>query len=923
MTTETSTTLRFVGDWPWWAGLTGALLLGVLAWALYLRDVKGLSWWLRTSLPVLRATAVGLMVLMLSGPILHHRTVVGQLSRLLLFVDGSKSMDLSDPSMDPGRKIRILVQLGLLKEGVVSMQLPAALEALAAAELLVKRAKGALAADTSAWNDVLSSYAGKLSEAHEALKTGDLEVGKVASFEKDLALPAREIASREMRETKDRERVLGDLDRLSSVVERWRGEIATRFTQNIQGAGEGEASPVKAALQKFDTLPRWQRLQTLLMDSLPEGVMATLAKTHAVELFVLEGGKANKVAQTEARKAVLPIRLPSPISLHTDLAGGIMAMVGTGQEQAQRSAVVLFSDGQHNSGDSPIDAAKILSGRQMPIHTVGFGSQARPRDLAILKVEGPSSVFSGDRVRGAITLKDDMQAGQPFTVAIKDGDRVLWEQQLTTEGGKIRSVNFDFPIGELAQAKLGAQRAGVQTSGVPVEVAVSVSEVGGDLQLENNHASLRVRAITQRRKILLLDGRPRWETRYLRNMFERDEQWEINAVIANSNARELGLARGGKPEQFPPDFATLSTYDLIIIGEVPRAMLKEDELQWLQDFVAQRGGAIAFIDGARNYLRGYAGTPVEPLLPVEWKDLPVTGSITRLTLPDQVQSVSAFALVPERTQNLAVWEALRAPHWLSGATPLPGAEVLVQAKTQSAGREVVPAVVYRPFGAGKVLYHAFDDSWRWRYEVGDRNHVRYWNQMANWIAELPFAVRDKFISLDAGEITYQPGESADLRVRLRDGEGRPVTDSVVDAVLSRDGKRIATIRLAPDENAGGLFRGRTAALEPGNYEVHVESVAIAERDSLARTEFKVAAGDTGELAQLALNEDLLKQIATTSGGTYLREEQMPDLLKILAPISEGKVIETETVLWQSYWWFLPLIGLLTAEWVLRKRAGLP
>ena len=39
-------------------------------------------------------------------------------------------------------------------------------------------------------------------------------------------------------------------------------------------------------------------------------------------------------------------------------------------------------------------------------------------------------------------------------------------------------------------------------------------------------------------------------------------------------------------------------------------------------------------------------------------------------------------------------------------------------------------------------------------------------------------------------------------------------------------------------------------------------------------------------------------------------------------MSQGKVIESDTVLWQSWWWFTPLLGLLTAEWLLRKRAGM-
>jgi hypothetical protein len=206
--------------------------------------------------------------------------------------------------------------------------------------------------------------------------------------------------------------------------------------------------------------------------------------------------------------------------------------------------------------------------------------------------------------------------------------------------------------------------------------------------------------------------------------------------------------------------------------------------------------------------------------------------------------------------------------------------------------------------------------------VADQFHVKFWNQIANWIAELPFAVRDKFVSLDAGAITYQPGDSADIRVRLRDGEGKPVTNAAVDAVLFRDGRKVATIRLTPEENAGGLFRGRTAALEPGRYEVAVQSVAIPESELKARTEFKVEARATGELTELTLNEDLLRQMSLASGGEYLREEHVHRLPDLLAPMSQGKVIESDTVLWQSYWWFIPLILLLTIEWIIRKRVGL-
>jgi len=918
VTTEhTFTTLRFVGDWPAWVGITAAVVMGAAAWVLYRRDVTKLSSGINLLLPGLRTAAISMIVIMLSGPVLHHRTVIGELSRLLLFVDGSKSMTLTDASMDLGRKIRILQRLGLLREDAVNMDLPKASDALAEAQSIAASAATSQNVDTSEWNRILTDFAARMDEAHDLLtKSGAPD--RAEMFKRDLADPAHEIARREMRQIDDRERAARDISRLGQVTARWQNEVGEMFKKSISDIATGNGS-IQAALQKFDSMSRTERLQSLLLEG-EQKTLSKLAEHHQVELYELSGGAATKIWEPTTRDSTPPASLPKAEADLTNLSTGIKTSVGEGADKSQRGAVVLLSDGQHNDGESPVEVAKVLGGRQMPVFTIGFGSTTHPRDLAIIKVDAPEAVFFEDRVHGRIILKDDMPAGQPFTATISDGDKVLWQEKYFTEDKNVRPISFDFPISALVKDRMKNQKDGMQLSGVPLELKVAVSQLEGDREPENNFSSLRLRAVTQKRKILVLDGRPRWETRYLRNMFERDEQWEVNTVIAGVTRHDTGLPRGDKPEQFPSDNALLQSYDLIIFGDVPANLFKGDELQWIHDFVAQRGGAIIFIDGALNHLKEYSGTPLGPVLPVEWKGPGIREHITRLDLSDRAQSAAAFALAPDRAQNVDLWKSLRAPHWLSGATPLPGAEVLMEAEVPGAGK--VPAVVTRPFGAGRVIYQAFDDSWRWRYEVADLYHVRYWNQVCNWAAELPFAVRDKFVSLDAGSITYRPGDSADLRVRLRDGEGRPVTNTVVDAVLTKDGKRVATLRLSPDENAGGLFRGKTAALEPGEYEVGIESAAISERDTKARTSFKVQPRETGELTQLSMNEDLLRQIATASGGQYLREENIDRLLKFLAPMSQGRVIESDTALWQSYWWFLPIIALLTAEWIIRKRVGM-
>ena len=104
--------LRFTGDWNVWVGSVLALLLAAAAWMLYRRERFAMRPTLRWLLPLLRSLAVFLIVLMLVGPVLHHRKVIGQLSRLLLFVDGSQSMELTDKGLDLGRKVLILRRMG-------------------------------------------------------------------------------------------------------------------------------------------------------------------------------------------------------------------------------------------------------------------------------------------------------------------------------------------------------------------------------------------------------------------------------------------------------------------------------------------------------------------------------------------------------------------------------------------------------------------------------------------------------------------------------------------------------------------------------------------------------------------------------------------------------------------------------------------
>ena len=70
-----------------------------------------------------------------------------------------------------------------------------------------------------------------------------------------------------------------------------------------------------------------------------------------------------------------------------------------------------------------------------------------------------------------------------------------------------------------------------------------IEPVEGETRSDNNFKSFSFDAITKKNSVLIIDGRPRWETRYLRNVFDRDERWVVTAVFAGSGSAQPELPR--------------------------------------------------------------------------------------------------------------------------------------------------------------------------------------------------------------------------------------------------------------------------------------------------------------------------------------------------------------------------------------------
>ncbi len=692
-----------------------------------------------------------------------------------------------------------------------------------------------------------------------------------------------------------------------------------------------------AAVARFDRTTRSERAHGLLLEGAEQGLLGSLAGRFDIQLLALEGSGVRPLWESAEGLARLPSGLPECSGGLTDLlstglrkAASPVENAATGssngsqlEAEARSTAVVLLTDGQHNAPGSPIGLAKEMGDRRVPVYVVGYGATGAVPDLAVLSVEAPETVSFEDRVSGTLVLKDDMPPGQDFRVTVESQGKVLWEKTLVTSGRHVLRVPFDFPVAKPALEAQGGAPAGERRNVVPLAFEAKVEPLAGEREARNNVAGFLVRATAAKRRILLLDGRPRWDSLYVRNLFQRDSRWQVNALLLGGADPSERWPRGERSGMFPSRRELLDEYDAVIVGDLPSRSLSETEWQWLADFVAKRGGGLLFMDGQRRHLASHVSTPGWPLaalLPVEFvgEGDPRFALDGRLDLTERGRSLGVMVLDPAQVDPAAVWRKLRAPHWLSRVRALPGSETLLELEG-AGGRS--PALVWRQFGAGRVAYLAFDETWRWRSEVAEKHQERFWNQLIPAVAEPVLAAEDDKISLETDRFKYPVGATAEVRVRLRESLLKGGRDQPWRAVLRRDGQRVATVALGAEAGRLDLLRGLTAPLESGTYSVGVEAVG-EEGELPLHVTFDVGAQPVAELAELSLNEDLLKRIAEESGGKYLREEASSQLREMIASLETGRVVETETVLWQSYWWFSAVLLLLSIEWILRKRLGL-
>jgi hypothetical protein len=694
--------------------------------------------------------------------------------------------------------------------------------------------------------------------------------------------------------------VIIDDSQSMTVADRYDEKSAKSLQERMKRAG------VEAAeLQRF-------RLAQMLLLERNAALLRGIGDSYKLRTYFLTGPRLT--AASDVKGAVEEIRKAEAHGEYTRLGAGVRDVLDDLRGSAP-AAIVLLTDGANTDGPPLAEGAASAQRRGVPLFCVGLGSEQPVRDLKLSDLLVEDVVFVGDVVPFECKLTGVGFQGAKVNVVLREKDKpdpLAKAEVAVTPDDRPQPVRLIY-----RPEKVGR-----------FEYVVEVEPQPGELQTENNRQSHAVEVRKEKVRVLLAQGYPNFEYRYLRNMLERDETVELNTVLQEADFEHAEQDQAAL-RVFPERKEELFSYDVIILGDVNPALLSAAAQQSLADFVDQpgKGGAIVLIAGPQYMPLGFRNTPLAKLMPFELGGVRPPDPAAEISEGYSVQPTDlGFALPPMQLgdtpeESRAIWEHLPDLYWLLETPDLKlGARVLAETskRTTADGRNL-PVIVMQYVGAGKVLFHATDETWRWRYRVGDVYYARYWIQMIRYLSRSKLAESGRSAVLSTDRREFSPGEQVRLRVRFADERLAPAEDDGVTVVLEQAGRQ--TQKVALRRTAGrGTFEGVLTRPTPGSYHAwmaipHVEGGAPA-------VDFTVMP-PAGEFAQIRMDAQALREAAATTGGKYYTVETAAKLLDDLPP---GRQVPIETLpslpLWNRWPVLLAFLALIIAEWVMRKRRGM-
>ncbi|MFW5682310.1 MAG: hypothetical protein ACOC1G_04830 [Phycisphaeraceae bacterium] len=568
------------------------------------------------------------------------------------------------------------------------------------------------------------------------------------------------------------------------------------------------------------------------------------------------------------------------------------------------SSVLVLSDGRDSHSASLAAAAELSRAKSLPVFASVLGGATLQRDLAVHATVAQPFLLVNETGSLSIEVRHANALGSRSTLRVTRGDGTTVEQR------------------ELAFTDASTQRLSLpvrhEEPGL-YEYDIAVAPLDDEVEPANNRRRVFVEVTDKRLKVLLLEGQPFWDTKFLAQSLRKDDRIELTQLsqISSERRQQLVTRTDGKAT-IPATLEDFAAYDVVILGRAIERVLPADAWESLTAYVAQHGGRLILARGQPYDLETRDGKRIarllSPLEPVVWGG--GQQSEQRLVLTPEGRSHPVFA-----GEDLDLIEQAPAMTWTSDVTRAKAAARVLVKTSDHAGSTGTdrPVVVSMPYDRGQVLALLGEGLWRWRLsgrgdpEV-DAAYDRFWSGMV------------RFLAMGSD---YRPGQNLAFSLSRRNV---PVGDTVHGELTRRNpqSKAHPTLTLlAPDggeqkldtrEESASTLRFRFQASQQGVYRL---IASPPDQPGVVALETRLSASELDEERLYASADPAaLRELAEGSGGRMLDPRKPAQLIEALERhTATMNAPGPPRYLWDRGWLLVLLTGVLGMEWIARRAGG--
>ena len=587
--------------------------------------------------------------------------------------------------------------------------------------------------------------------------------------------------------------------------------------------------------------------------------------------------------------------------------------------------IVLVSDGADNSDNDPLAVAQSFGARQIPVFTIGVGQEDIPQDIGIVDVSAAKTVLEGSVFNVQLAVNHQGYEGQEVELSIMDGETQA-ATKVVTLGAAGVTRRFELEI--------TPERPDLIVYDLHVEL-----QAGEIIDKNNSYSFLVDNTEKDALDILYLEGHPRNEYKFIRRAVSGDNSLRLASYLQTGPEKyyRQGIKSATELSSgFPEDREALFQYEALVLGDIDFDFFTAEQLQMIEDFVAERGGGF-LMSGMVD--EEFIGTPIADILPitlVEEGFLPVhlRGGIRRgehptgeLFYPRRTSSGEfspLLRLAADDSENQALWRQLPELQgtYVTGRIK-PGAEVLIEHPLLQYQNQALPLLASQRYGSGRSMSLTTASTWRWQMMLpaADESHETLWRQILRWLA----VSAPERITIEFDREFYSVGDEVSVKATVLNNEYEAANDATLWMQTANPLEEFIDAPMEWDIEADGVYRANFIAEVEGVYSLLVDVASAAaeagDSSSQKRAAF-VVTPSLREYTNAELDSGLMGRIAELSGGRYFDMADASELMSTIEFTPNAYSREVQIDLWDSPWLLALIILLLCVDWISRRTKGL-